>query len=388
MGTAFSRAPGDLPDDFDPTAGGAPDRPSLSPRATGAAVGNGRPYPPSWVDRLTDWVRRLPLPAGVFYLALGLGLALTYLAVVLSPVPWRIVPLSPTVLVFYSLLNGLTYAYLLGLIHYLDHVAATALARFRPVLTVDDAGYHRLVYHLTTLPARPTWIAACLGGAYTFVALWLNAMTTDAQAPRVMSPAGIGLAIVSNLGIYVLVGVAVYHTLHQLRMVNTIYTQYARIDLFEPGPLYALSGLTARTAVAIGIPTYIWFQANTLSILGTTASDIIQTVFLGVIMVVTFLWPLVGAHQRLEREKQQLHDEAGRRIKATIATLHRRADTGDLTEFAALKAVLDGLVTEQGMIDKLRTWPWRTETVAGFGVAFFVPMIIWFVQRVLERLGV
>ncbi|HEX6607565.1 MAG TPA: hypothetical protein VF276_11690, partial [Chloroflexia bacterium] len=69
-------------------------------------------------------------------------------------------------------------------------------------------------------------------------------------------------------------------------------------------------------------------------------------------------------------------------------TLHRRADTGDLTEFAALKAVLDGLVTEQGMIDKLRTWPWRTETVAGFGVAFFVPMIFWFVQRVLERLGV
>ena len=41
----------------------------------------------------------------------------------------------------------------------------------------------------------------------------------------------------------------------------------------------------------------------------------------------------------------------------------------------------------QGVIDKLRTWPWRTETVSGLGLAFLVPILIWIIQRVLERLG-
>jgi hypothetical protein len=52
-----------------------------------------------------------------------------------------------------------------------------------------------------------------------------------------------------------------------------------------------------------------------------------------------------------------------------------------------LKETLDGLVTEQGVIDRLRTWPWRTETMRGLGLAFLLPIIIWAVQRVLERLG-
>jgi hypothetical protein len=34
------------------------------------------PYPPSWLDRLTDWVERLPGQSWVFYTALGLVLAL------------------------------------------------------------------------------------------------------------------------------------------------------------------------------------------------------------------------------------------------------------------------------------------------------------------------
>ena len=122
--------------------------------------------------------------------------------------------------------------------------------------------------------------------------------------------------------------------------------------------------------------------------MGTSASDIIQTGFLGSLGVVTFLWPLLGTHRWLAREKQRLQDEVGRRIEATLAILHQRADASDLQDFAAQGGVLDRLLVEHGVIDKLRTWPWRTETVGGLGVAFFVPIVIWVVQRILERLGV
>ena len=47
------------------------------------------------------------------------------------------------------------------------------------------------------------------------------------------------LSTCSSLLIYVLVGVLVYHTLHQLRTVDVIYTKHTRINLFQQGPLYA-----------------------------------------------------------------------------------------------------------------------------------------------------
>jgi hypothetical protein len=344
-------------------------------------------------------VRRLPLPAWLVYLVLGVALSLLYLAPLLTFVQWET---GLAAVVFFGFLNGVTPLYLLALIHYLDDSAAAALARFRPVLTVDETGYDQLGYQLTTLPARPTWIAAGLSVVYTFSALALNTQTaqraesggTASTVTGQQAESG-GIAAVfvvlnlwSNLLIYVLVFVAIYHTLHQLRLVNTIYTQHTRINLFQQGPLYAFSSLTARTAIGVGLPTYVWFQANSEYGMGTSASDIIQTVFLGGLIVVTFLWPLLGAHRLLAREKQRLQDEVGRRIEATLAILHQRADSSDLQDFAAQGGVLDRLLTEQGVIDKLRTWPWRTETVGGLGVAFFVPIVIWVVQRILERLGV
>jgi hypothetical protein len=244
------------------------------------------------VDRLTDGVRRLPRPAWSIYLGLGVALSLLYLAPLLTFVQWETGLAS---VVFFGFLNGVTPLYLLALIHYLDDSAAAALARFRPVLTVDETGYDQLGYQLTTLPARPTWIAAGISVVYTFSALTLNTLTaqraesggtastvTGQHAESgVIAAVFVVLNLWSNLLIYVLVFVAIYHTLHQLRLVSTIYTRHTRINLFQQGPLYAFSSLTARTAIGIGLPTYVWFQANSAYGMGTSASDIIQTVFLG-----------------------------------------------------------------------------------------------------------
>src|SRR6476660_3540836 len=92
------------------------------------------PYPPSWVDRLTDSVRRLPFPPWVFYVALGICLSSLYLILTLSSPAVTRGQLPISDVVFFSLLNGCTCAYLLGLVHYLDDSAIAALARYRSVL--------------------------------------------------------------------------------------------------------------------------------------------------------------------------------------------------------------------------------------------------------------
>ena len=105
-------------------------------------------YEPSWIDRLTDWVSRLPIPAWVFYPVLGLALAL-----LLSSVAWAGRVDDPVMFLVNYLLEAMTLVFILALIHYLDHSAAAALVRFRRVLAVDDAAYKELNYqhHFTGL---------------------------------------------------------------------------------------------------------------------------------------------------------------------------------------------------------------------------------------------
>lgn len=339
-------------------------------------------YRPSWVDRLTGWVRRLPGPGWGFYLALGLALAGLALLVL-----WAgDVPLTGPVLVAY-ILSGLSQAYFLGLIHFLDNSAAAALARFRPVLAVDEAGYERLRYRLTTLPARPAWVASALGALYALAVLLINSQT-GASTGRETFPAYVtGLYVAYSLSISALAALTIYHTIHQLRTVSRIYTGHTRINLFQSGPLYTLSTLAARTAIGISLPTYAWFWLNLLAPGGLSISDLIPSVLFSVMILVTFIWPLLGAHRLLAREKQKLLDEAARRIEATIQRLHGHVDSGDMDHRGALKDTLDGLVIEQGVIRKLRTWPWQPETASGVGAAFLMPVILWVIQRLLTRLG-
>jgi hypothetical protein len=381
MDTGYSRPGGE------PVTTEAAGQPKPGAPAVQAVSTTHRPYPPSWIDRLTEWVRRLPLPAWIVYLGVGLVLTLLYIATLLPSALWSSGTLSLTTAVLYSFLNGMTCAYIPGLIHYLDDAAGAALDRFRPVMTADEDEYNQLCYQLTTLPARPVWIATWLGVIYTFVARLLITVTAPTSNAAAGSPVVLVMIEVFDIMIYVLVAVTVYHTLHQLRMVNTIYTKHTRINLFQLGPLYSLSGLTARTAIGIGIPTYLWFQANSSVMPGVDTSNVIRTAFLSIMIIGTFIWPLLGAHSLLEKEKQRLADDVAGRIETTIATLHHLADSGKLDDYGPLKGVLDGLLTEQGVIQKLRTWPWRTETVSSLGLAFLLPIIIWVVQRVLERIG-
>jgi hypothetical protein len=253
-----------------------------------AAVVADPPYPPSWIDRFTAWLERLPFPRWLCYLGLWLALFLPY-----SAVKWwdGAYPLGAFNLV-HLLLTG-TSVYGIALMHYLDRSAGHALAAFRPVLTVDDRGYADLQYRLTTLPAWPTlWVSLLVGlwrGPYflyhqeLFASLRLGAST---------------LALVLEVCFFCLlwavVGAFVYHTFHQLRLVHHIYSHRTRINLFQLGPLYAFSQLTARTALGILLLNGAWAMAETAT--GQPLVLLETTLFFTLVALVTFLWPLRSVH--------------------------------------------------------------------------------------------
>ena len=104
------------------------------------------PYPPSWVDRFTDWVDRLPIPWWSFYLIVGLLLEVLQVTIL-----WRDGIFAMHGVQFFQFFFPVNYVLAIFLMHAFDRRAITgprafpagaAARRFTlsaPAIRVDDA---------------------------------------------------------------------------------------------------------------------------------------------------------------------------------------------------------------------------------------------------------
>src|SRR4030067_998615 len=110
-----------------------------------------RPYPPSWVDRFTDWVDRLPIPWWSFYLSIVLVLEATQISIL-----WRDGIFITYGVQFFQLFFPVNYVLAIFLMHAFDRRASTALERFRPALRPEASPSPILLYALTAMSSRST----------------------------------------------------------------------------------------------------------------------------------------------------------------------------------------------------------------------------------------
>jgi len=101
--------------------------------------------------------------------------------------------------------------------------------------------------------------------------------------------------------------------------------------------------------------------------------------------VATFLLPLVGIHRHLVREKDRMLEEAGRRMEAGVAELHRRMDKNELARMDDLNKALSSLEIERAALERVPTWPWERGTLRSLVAAILIPLLIFVIQAVLQR---
>ena len=345
-----------------------------------------RPYAASFVDRITDWVRRLPVPSWLFYVALGLALLFLNAAVkwldgsnAVGDVSWQMI------------LSAGTFPYALGMLHYLDNSAQEALSDFRPAMDVDDRQFAELKYRFTTLPARPTLIAAIIGALYGVVFL-LTASPEETARLGFYSSIPAAILEITELALgYGSAAILIYHSIRQLRMVSRTYATHAQVDLFNLRPIHALSRLAARTAIGLAIPSYAWGFINVSRDSGaidTGATSIFELVTFSAIIVLMFVLPLVGARRLLRHAKAEAITEVQQQFKATVTELHRRREVGEFEGMAGINEALDGLMKEQAVLSKVSTWPWQSDTFRGVATAILLPVVVWAITRILENVWV
>jgi len=349
------------------------------------------PYPPSWFDRFTAWVDRLPGPAWGFYLILAAALVLAETAI-----QWRegAFPVGTFHPVNVWAVGSL--AYFLGVMHYLDKSGAYAIASFRPLLTEtkparrlpldNQSRYADLSYRLTTLPSRPAMIATIAGIAAAVFGFTLQLSAGAVPTPlagtvrTTLSTAAVLAVFIPTTGIGFLF---MYHAVHQLRQVSRIYTRHARINVYQLQPLYALSQPGALTALALIAFNYAFL---TVSAPILPVWDLAGTLMLAVIGGAAFALPLLGAHRRLTAEKEARLAEATSRFEAATIELHSQLDRGRLLQMDHLNKALASLEIEQNALRKIPTWPWQPGAIRAVVAALLLPVAVWAIQVLLGRI--
>jgi hypothetical protein len=348
-------------------------------KANSESGGKPQPYAPSWVDRFTAWVGRLPGSSWPYYLGLGLALLLVQVVVLWLEGTFPI----DTFLPIQGFLAGVI-AFWLALLHYLDERAGAALTTLRPALKASEEEYRQLRYQVTTLPARPTLLAS-LAILISFTAMEhviqgftpssLDALTTSSMS-------GALLYFVSRL-LWWIFGTFIYHTIHQLRVINRIFTRHTRVNLFRMRPLYAFSGVTALMAVSLTVVPYAWRAINPAPLSITTVWIMLPITALA---LASFVWPLLGLHRLLVEEKERLLGEIALRSETAMVELLQRVDEGKLEGMADLSEAIASLEIEQNALKRIPTWPWQPETVRSLITALLLPMGLWIAQYALQRL--
>lgn len=332
------------------------------------------PYTPSWFDRLKGLIERLPIPWWLFYLIVGAVSILVFTSVQARAGAYQ------DGFFAWHLFLAIQPVLPLAAVHYLSREPVRALAEFQPAMGEPER-LPEVRYRLTVLPAQLTLIA-------TFV--WLLVMVLYMlEGPAGVAALRVPPSAFTFWSIFSLLAGLAYGpftaiAIHQVRELRRLFAQPLVIDLYHPEPVYAFSPLAARLAFAIALITYGWLITDPTTL--TNPLSLAITIALVMLALAVFAFPLWGAHRRLAAEKRKALAGNGARLKSTTAELHRRLDRAKIAGMDDLHKALASLDLERAHLRRVPTWPWQPETLRGLVAALVLPIMIWLIQYVLQRI--
>ena len=336
-----------------------------------------RPYEQSWIDRITFAVKRTKIPFVVFYILIWL---VFFIALIL--LRWKDGTFTVGHIDKTDVVMSLTSIYFVALVHYLDNWAIKKLRIFRESILVPDEEFEGLAYQLSSLPPRPTLIASFISfgfGATTFI---ITPSSYGFIHIGFSSPSSI-LQLINFLFGWYTFGALSYHAFHQLTLGGMATANYLRINLFNLSPVYTFAGLTMRSAMGWLIMAYAW--ALTTPNLFQNAVILATIGFMQIVAVLTFILPLLGAHEKIVEKKAQSLHEISSRMESVVEDMSKVDEEYDKDRLSKLRDILSTLTMAEERIQKIPTWPWKPSVVNSLATAILLPNAVWVFQLVVEQ---
>ena len=344
------------------------------------AINKARPYKPSGIDRLNTWGGNLPVGVWIFYVAFGIVLILVQIVFLSFEGGLHAEELLPVII-----FNGLAPPFLMALIYLLDNQAIAALNAMRPILDTTAQEFDDYEYRLSNMP----FLAPLNAGLALTVLVILTPVVTAAPvryAALDQLPVFTVVYHIIDKSSAFLFGTLLYHSIRQLRLVNSSNDDHVRVNLYHLRPLQAFSRLTASTALGLVVFVYPWMLINPELL--TDPVIIGYTLVFTIVAALVFVWPLWGTHKLLEMEKERALHEINLSFEAVFAKFNQRMHDGDYAAAERLNGVIASLDIQYRKISSIATWPWRPETARIALTAIALPLILMILQTfVLQALS-
>ena len=335
------------------------------------------PYTLSWIDRTAAAVDKTRIPFVIVYLLVWL---IFFVALIL--LRWQNGTFPPGHINKTDVVMSLTGIFFVALVHYLDNWAMKKLKIFRESILVSNEEFDGLAYQLANLPPRPVLIASLISFGFGGITFMLTPSSYGFIHIGFDSPSSI-LQLVNFLFSWFTFGALSYHVFHQLRLGGMATANYLRINLFNLSPVYTFAGLTMRSAMGWLIMAYAW--ALTTPNLFQNIVIIATIGFMQVVAVLTFILPLLGAHEKIVEKKAQSLNEIGTRLESIVDEMSKVNDEYDKERLSKLKDILSTLSLAEERIRKIPTWPWKPSVANSLATAILLPNAVWVFQLVVER---
>jgi hypothetical protein len=323
------------------------------------------------IDRVLNWVERLPGPPEAWFA--GAGVLLSQIG---HAVLWATGTAFPQIepeLIVAPVMAGM----LLALSVFMRRTADAAFDDFRPALAnpdVEEVERHRLL----SIPDR-AFLASAVVITVMTTALYL-AFVGPSATPR--TPTADSVITAGWIVFSVMLGLVISQIVSQLRSVRHLSEIAQNIDVLNPGPVDALSRVTA--VGGIGMLTFL--AVANIGLPGSASGYVALDVGIIVFALVAFLLPLQVMHRRLDRQKADLLAASRVRLKSVLGALHSAVDAHDYTSADALNKMVATTIAERDLLMRLQTWPWTPTTIRGFASALLLPVIIFVITRGIDRL--
>ena len=334
-------------------------------------------YAASFLDKFMAFVERQPIPYWLTYFV-----AFLVQSAIMHILAWTTGWLPSYTLSSILFLFPIWQWVPLVIMTYSNSVSRQALASFSPLLDLEEKELVRLKYKFSTMPARGVILGSVTWGIVYIILVY-------GTINPVMEYFGFGpflatVTILEGLFAYLTGSAIYYHSFRQLGLINRTVKMVRRFNLFQLDPVYAFSRVTSFIGVS-------WMIMLTLTLLTFPIQFIsgLVLVILGlqvVLGVAAFVLPLWFVHIRLRSEKLKLLSELNRQFESTITKLHGCLEKNDMGPVPHLKDALQGLSAERDVMNQIRTWPWSNSTLTGFLSATLLPIVLFIIQLVIQKL--
>jgi hypothetical protein len=331
---------------------------------------------PRWLYRFLDWMKATPfngvlfavviflISAGSMHWASWVSGSLAYYKIdtqLLFPALWL-----PSNLLFWL---------------WLDSQAKSAIRAFATGIGKSEAEANRIYVDFISISERMGLVLLAAGLVLGF----------GDSVQRAESFGVTALPLVLLISIAPIVGgffelTALFRLFRQLLLVNALYKNVKKINLFNLWPIYALSRYGYTIALLFILATVLIDLVFTL--LGVQAIGLSYIVYTMIVSLIVFIAPLMGINTRLRSEKANELQRLGVQLNSIYNETETAVRSRKLAKVPALRAASGALKEQMESVQKVATWPWNPGSLRNLLLPVLLPLFLAILQRyVLSFLG-